>query len=126
MTSSGPGRLPVAALLVAAGLAAPWLAPRGDGPQDAAAELARLRARVEALELERDALRERLDACLRELAAEAEARLARERQWLEFTRTVSGLSGSALEAALPPFEAHVPSATPPDPHAPRAPLPRGA
>ncbi|HVS20132.1 MAG TPA: hypothetical protein VMT18_16125 [Planctomycetota bacterium] len=106
-------RLPTAVLLAAAALGAPWPGPRDDAP-DAAAELTRLRERVEVLELERDSLRERLAACERELAREAEARFERERQWLAYTRAVSGLSGDALAAALPPFEVHMPSSAPGD------------
>jgi hypothetical protein len=114
MNASTANRRPSAFLLAAAALAAPWLAPRDDAA-DAAAELEQLRARVEALELERASLRERLEACQRELALQAEERFERERQWLQYTRAVSGLSGDALAAALPPFQAHVPSSTPPRP-----------
>lgn len=108
MNASSRPRLPAAALLVAVGLLAPRPA-RDEGTHDVAQELARLRARVEALELERDSLRERLEACRRELADAAEARFERERQWLEYTRAVGGLSSESLAAALPPFEAHVPA-----------------
>ncbi len=108
--------------LLVAGLAASFLGPRQDAAAPSA-ELAQLRVRVEALELERDSLRERLEACRGELAREAEARFERERQWLEWTRTVAGLSGDGLAAALPHFAAHVPESRPAQPEAAAGPTP---
>jgi hypothetical protein len=120
-TDSRRGRGAAAALLLAGALAS-FLSPAQETAAPAG-EVEDLRRRVEALELERDSLRERLDACSLELAEGAQARFERERQWLEWSRAVAGLSGEALAASLPPFAAHLAFTEPEDPQAPRPPEP---
>lgn len=119
--SADPGRRPLAgAAVFAAGVLASFLTPAQEAAPPAT-ELEALQRRVEALELERDSLRERLEACRLELASNAQARFERERQWMEWTRAVAGLSGEALSASLPPFTAHLPQSQLADPAAPQPP-----
>jgi hypothetical protein len=95
-----------------------WMGWRGDGRSD---ELGELRARVEALELERAVLRERLRVCEAELSQEQQRRLAREEEWLAYTRAIALLGPPALIERLPAFGPQVPATELVDPDAPREP-----
>jgi len=103
----------VAAVLLAL---APWWRGEGDDTQA-------LRERLAALEAERDLLLGRVEGLELELAREREARLAREQEWLAYTRTIAALVPVAVREELPTFEPLVPAVGAAAPEIEREPTP---